>query len=912
MEPATNRWTLEEPIEVLRSGRTDWNRAVGSILSPSNATVSVVALCIAGLMTVLPASAAGQADGDADVETTTEQASDTVRRSNEVAGAVADREGAEAGERPQQRQLSLFSTTDTGGSLATPRCRESDTTPDEELHYARMVQAWSESVTEAERNDAPKPIAVHLGDSTFPGPIGRFLLAEEQLAEGAETLTSLLARVPYAAHLVGNAEIGLEVSGRTELFGASRRTGLPFRAANVVCSAETGGEAVCEGIGNRSDDGDRQSYDLVQRGEFRVAIVSLLDPAVEDRVAASRMAGLDILAPGSQLHRSLEQIQKASDEVDLVVAQFHAADDRSPTRSMELARSVDGVDVLMTNSTFPAGNAGDEASSTTENGYTVAPGTGTVIVGTQGGTSNYVTTRLTLERKRSGDNNENSETAGAADASTSTTDWTIRNVESHALSTKGLTPDPGTAEALRAVADEFCQTWGRPVADAATIDQPMERESFKRYVLNTMRFATESEVALINDGALANASTFPIRNQLTLADIYTALPYNNELVVARVSGDKLATWAGRLNDRLSAAGLTADGNINGRSIRPNRRYRVATNRYVAEGGDDLVESEAFDKSRSYEPTWSDGAPPISEIVVNYVRSGAFQQRGAVSDRIDPTGNFPDLSRKLFWAFTGSLNASYDQITVANPGDEYTQSQLTNNDTQQVNLEFSGAANADSRNHGWDNSLKLQYARARVSQDGQAGTFEETKDLIRGKSAYKFTGIRANLGNVWWAPIPTGELQVESEFDAPDERNWHKLELTGIAGASFELFEPFEVTIGANVRGDLNAPESQTGSTATSGLAASYKLDRIDLLPILGSPIKFESELEYFYNDIRRDDIHELRNTNRLYYSLLQNLYFTSTFSAFLYQNTRDVGDLGSHTELTFGLNYLFDGAIQTF
>jgi 2',3'-cyclic-nucleotide 2'-phosphodiesterase (5'-nucleotidase family) len=834
--------------------------------------------------------------------------------SGEVRKAVGEAEKAAtetAGEAqstpgmPATRELTLFSTADTGGSLATPRCRAEDPTGPETLHYARMVRAWRNVSSEASQGQSLAPVAMHLGDSTFPGPIGRFLLADEVAPDGASRLVDQLARIPYASHLLGNAELGIEPSVRSKLLKAAVEGGLPIRAANLVCTPETGGEDVCAAVGAGPEGSEEARYDVVERGDFRIAVVSLLDPEVEGAVAASRMAGLDILSPESQLSHTVDEIQKRQTPVDLIVAQFHAADERSHSRSMQLAQAVEGVDVMVTNASLPGSVAPGGDGRSAQNGYAVVPGTGTVVIGTPGGHSRYVTSTLTLQQAEAGGE------ASDSDSPTSRA-WTVRRVRSRSWTTTGLEPEPETAGALKSIGREFCDKWGTPVAANATLSAPMTRDDFMSYVLNTMRFSAEAEVALMNDGAMANSTTFPMQQDLTLSNIYTALPYNNEMIVARVEGSVLAEWAKKLNGPLAAVGLTADGKVNGRPIRPGRRYRVAVNRFVRGGGDALVDPKVFQKSKSYNPGWSDGAPPISEIVVHYIRSGAFSRRGAVSDRIDPTGNFPDLRRKLFWSFTGSLNASYDQIAVANPGDSYTQSQLTNNNTQQANLELSGAANADSRNHGWDNSLLLQYARARVSQDGQEGSFEETKDLIRGKSAYKFTGIRANLGNAWWAPIPTAELQVESEFDAPDARSWHKLELTGIAGASFRLVEPFEVTIGANIRGDVNAPESATLSGPVSGLAASYKLDRIDLVPLIGSPIKFESELEYFYNDINRDNIHELRNTNRLYYSLFQDLYFTSTFSAFLYQNTAQVGDLGSHTELTFGLNYLWDASVQTF
>src|SRR5690606_36465773 len=156
------------------------------------------------------------------------------------------------------------------------------------------------------------------------------------------------------------------------------------------------------------------------------------------------------------------------------------------------------------------------------------------------------------------------------------------------------------------------------------------------------------------------------------------------------------------------------------------------------------------------------------------------------------------------------------------------------------------------------------------------------------------------------PNPMVELQLESEFDPPETRDWRRMDTRGILGVTFLIADPLEFKLGANVRRDINEPDSE----ATYGVNAGYALRRLSLASVFGRPIQFESELEYFYNDVGNSNIHELRNGNRLFFALFDQFFFTTTFNVFLYR-TDAVGRFGTNTELTIGLNYLWDASRQT-
>jgi hypothetical protein len=417
---------------------------------------------------------------------------------------------------------------------------------------------------------------------------------------------------------------------------------------------------------------------------------------------------------------------------------------------------------------------------------------------------------------------------------------------------------------------------------------------------------TRSEVALVNRGAFARTSEdFPLTGRLTRADIFTALPFSSQLAVVKLKGAVLLGLVDRLKaGTVVAAGLAVDDKgkvtVNGRPLDKSRAYQVAVNQFLAEGGDGMLEPQP-----PMEP--APERPLIADLVTRYVESGRFARGGEERERLSPDGNFPDLQDHFLWTFTGSVNAAYNHVGVTNPVREgapaYPQSQLALVPTDQATGELKALLRADGRHHGWESDLLVQYAVTSLD----SVRFEESKDLIRLRSAYKYRGLNAVTGARWWTPVPFAEGQLESEFDAPADRGWHRLELTSIAGASLRLLTPLEVKVGLNVRRDMLRPQADT----TWGLTAGLRLLRTDLFNVLNRPVQLEAELEYFFNSIGSGTLHEVRNADRLFFALWDRLFFSVTFSLFIYR-TSEVGLTGTSLQLTVGLNFLWDAAVQSF
>ncbi len=849
--------------------------------------------CLIGLILTLALSTSAYAQAAPEQTASEQAASEQAASTNSDLDSDSDpltKPITPAPSNPDQRTLQLFLTANIDGNFALPDCRDSSEVSDENLFYAQQAAVYQTLHSLSGSGGISAPIALNAGDSIFPGPIARYLLSQGQ--PGMRSLVQEIIQIPYEVHALGNREFSVPRDELLLFLQTTRAVNLTTQAANLRCDEFGGAEDICEAVGTQT--GGRP-FSVVSRDGIRIAITSLIDPPAFRTIGRQQSDALTILEPAEILGPLLHSMRQ---EANLVIVQLHVQSADALEKAHRLASEIPGIDVLIVNHLFE--NEDHEVVTSTESkpgAVLRAQNTGTFIISANSGPYSVITANMFVARPKDG-----------------TTNWRVSNVEPRVLNTLDMPPQREAAAILKSVAKAYCDDWGQPIAANAKLAQPFLLTDLQQYVLNTMRFSTRSEVALVNRRAFRNEAQFPLQNELTLADMHTALPYNNQLFTAQISGKVLAGLGSKIGKELIATGLTVvDGKvlINGRPPNVDRIYRVALNDYLAEGGDGVFKKAELQSPKVYQPKKSETPPTLSAIAIDFITEERYKHGGSISDSLSPSGNFPDLYRQFLWSLTGSLNASYQQVSVFNPETAantpaYEQSQLTVNSTDQINLEGRVALGADSRNHGWDNDLAMQFATARVKDDADSG-FQETKDLIRVRSQYRYQGLRADLGGRWFVPNPLAEIQLETEFNRPESRDWLRMDLRGIIGVNFNLAEPLEFKIGMNSRRDINAPDYD----ATYGLNVGYKLRRINLINILGRPIQFESELEYFINDIGSNNVNELRNGNRLFFAVFDQFFFTTTFNAFLYR-TDAVGEFGTNTELMIGLNYLWDLARQTF
>lgn len=773
------------------------------------------------------------------------------------------------------------------GELAQVRCRE-ELDEDDSFSYASQASLYFDRKAEAAACGALEPVALNTGDSIFPGALARYLLSKGE--QGAAQLARLLAQIPYAAHAVGNHEFAPPRGEYRSFFAQACEAGLAVQAANLRCKEKGGAEAICDALG--TGEGGR-AFSLVERGPLTIGVTSVLDPEVVALLSRSRVEGLEIVEPRDALNGLIPRMREAG--ADLVVVLFHLASKQAGKKAEKLAGVVPGIDLIVTNGLFEPFELDHdiELTETRPSGYIVAPHTRTFLVGADTGSLRAVLASAEAKRAEGGR-------------------WQLVRFDPKTVPTSELPAHPETARMLEEVARAYCEDWGKPLRPGLELAQAFDLQDLRTFVLNVMRFETDSEIALANAQSFRGQQYFPLTDTLTSADVYATLPYGDRLATFVLKGSELAGLAKKLGEDLVAVGLEDSGNglkVNGRPLNKDRTYRIATNQFLAEGGDGIFDPKKLERVTFFQPPWSESPPTIAAIVVRYVATGQHQRHG--DDKLAPAESFPDLHSKFLWTYTGSINASYNRVAISNPqrngAAAYDRARLNLTASDVVNTEAKAAARADSRNHGWDNDLLVLYAATRLNGGDAAAGFDETSDTIRLRSAYKFLGLRAASGDRWWVPVPFAELQVESEFNRPDERGWHLFELTGIVGTLFRIAGPLEIKVGFNGKRDIFQP----GGVTTFGLNAGYQLKRFDVFKLLGKPVQFESELEYFFNSIGGANIHELRSLSRVFFALTNRLFFTASYNTYLFR-TAEIGVPGHSNEVNVGLNFLWDKTVQSF
>jgi len=345
--------------------------------------------------------------------------------------------------------------------------------------------------------------------------------------------------------------------------------------------------------------------------------------------------------------------------------------------------------------------------------------------------------------------------------------------------------------------------------------------------------------------------------------------------------------------------------VNGRPIDPTRTYSVVMNRFVADGGDSILPPTALKRRKTVEG--EDGQP--LELVDLLVRS--LQERWFVKKRtgvLDPAARHVDLIQKPVFTGTASGNLSYSRVAVENPELEtgapaYDKSELVAYTSHRFSGDARLAVRGDSRDHDFGGSLVLAYSFVQFAEE-LGGRFE-TGDWLRGRLNYDFAGLRSLAGDQGFVPVPFVEAQLMTEFDRPETRDWRRFELTAIGGARFRPVRPFTFMVGGNTRHEVMEPDSKP----LGGIVVGYTLRRTTLFSIVKNPVELESESSWFYNDIGRTDMHEIRHFTRLSFQLFQRLFVTASVNVYAYRE-RPVDAWGAYLDLTLGLGFGFRSSAQ--
>lgn len=400
------------------------------------------------------------------------------------------------------------------------------------------------TVVKAERARSPDVIFAHGGDTLSPSLMSGF--------DQGEHMIELFNALPPDVFVPGNHEFDF---GREIYRRRTQQAQFPVLAANL---RDSGGKTL---------PAHRDTL-LLDRAGVKVGIVgATLDttPAVSASGDLRFSSTLEVVAAQAQALRG--------QGADLVVAVIHAT--RETARDLLRARS---VDVILQGHNHDLHIEYDGRVSLTESGQD----------------ADYVT---------------------CIDLDLSVSMAEGRRVvrwrpNYRVIDTKDVTPDPDMLARVRVYEAELSRELDVPIAtlamplDSTTGKVRSMETSIGDLVADALRHQNGADVALINAGSIRGNRIHEAGAKLTRRDVLSELPFGNKSFVTMVTGAALkqalengfsGAGSGRFPqisgmrvvvDKAAPVGARVISvEIDGSPLDPQRRYRVATNDFMARGGD---------------------------------------------------------------------------------------------------------------------------------------------------------------------------------------------------------------------------------------------------------------------------------------------------------------------------------------
>jgi 5'-nucleotidase/UDP-sugar diphosphatase len=426
-------------------------------------------------------------------------------------------------------------------------------------------------------------------------------------AHGGDTLSpSLMSGIDQGSHIVeltnmikpdvfvpGNHEFDF---GKAMFLKRSAEMKFPLFAANMT---NPDGSLV-PGFKDR---------DIVTLGNLRIGLTG----AAHDGTPRMSNSGDTAFAPTVATMRAQCEALKR-DGVDLVVAVIHA--DRAQT--IELARA-DVADVILTGHTHDLFIDFDGQTLAVESSYD----------------AHYVTViDLNVEIKQQGNQRE-------------VAWWPQFRV----IDTATVTPDPEVAAVVTGFENLLNSEMDVPLGTTAVeLDSRVatvrgHEAAIGNLIADAMRARGHADVAIMNGGGIRAGKVYPAGSPVTRRDVLAELPFGNQLVVVAVKGSdlreaienglsRLPAIAGRFpqvsgmrveyDPQRPPGSRVVSMEIGGAPLDPNRLYKVATNDFMARGGDGYA---ALAHNKPAVPP--EDSPRLSNEVMVYLR-----EQGGVRTGID--------------------------------------------------------------------------------------------------------------------------------------------------------------------------------------------------------------------------------------------------------------------------------------
>ena len=313
---------------------------------------------------------------------------------------------------------------------------------------------------------------------------------------------------------------------------------------------------------------------MVEKGGYRIGFLGLV--TTETPVISSPGAALTFAPTADAGARLAEELRAAG--ADIVIALTH----QGLGMDLELLRAVRGIDIVL--------GGHDHLLLANYDGRQAV-----MKAGSQG--RHVAVLTLTIDRV---------EGRGGAPRVVWTPDFRLR-------STDGIEGDAAIAAKVNAYQAHLDETLDVVIGETATeLDtrgflSGAGETAFGNLLADAMREATGSDIALSNGGGIRGDTVYPPGTELTRKMVLTELPFGNKTVVLRLTGaqvrealengvSRAAHPSGRF-PQVSGLAFSFDGRkppgervtriaVGGAPLEDAKTYTLATNDFLARGGDD--------------------------------------------------------------------------------------------------------------------------------------------------------------------------------------------------------------------------------------------------------------------------------------------------------------------------------------
>jgi 5'-nucleotidase / UDP-sugar diphosphatase len=218
---------------------------------------------------------------------------------------------------------------------------------------------------------------------------------------------------------------------------------------------------------------------------------------------------------------------------------------------------------------------------------------------------------------------------------------TVWRPEFRIIDTAAITPDPQVAAVVAKYEQDLSRELDTPIGiTAVELDSRVAtvrggEAAIGNLIADAMRISSRADAAVTNGGGIRGGRIYAPGSSITRRDIVAEMPFANRAVTIAISGaglkraleNGLARWpnpSGRF-PQVSGLAIVADASrprgarivslkIDNAPIEDDRIYRVATNDFLARGGDDYV---TFRDTSQLLPIGD--SPLIANQVIDYVQ-----------------------------------------------------------------------------------------------------------------------------------------------------------------------------------------------------------------------------------------------------------------------------------------------------